>query len=79
MCHASAMDRLAITLTICNYWRSRQKWFTGANSVAWLHKQPFRRSLYLKGLLPQAQTLPITPTVRSVLPEMGGADTGAGK
>ena len=32
--------------------------------------------MYLKGFLPQSQTLPITPTVRSVLPEMGGAVQG---
>jgi hypothetical protein len=48
-----------ILITCTHHWRSRQKWFTGANSAAWLHKRPFRRSLYLKGLLPQAQTLPI--------------------
>jgi hypothetical protein len=40
-------------------WRSRQNWTSRTSTAGWEHKRPYLRSLNLKAVLPQAQTLPI--------------------
>src|ERR1700722_14269980 len=43
------------------YWRSRQDWVCRAITIGWVHKHPYPRSLNLKAVLPQSQTLAIAP------------------
>jgi hypothetical protein len=42
-------------------WRSREKWVGTATIASWAHKHPYPRSLNLKAVLPQSQTLRIPP------------------
>ena len=42
-----------------NSWRSLGKWFSRAATTSWVHKRPYPRSLNLKAVLQQLQTLPI--------------------
>jgi hypothetical protein len=42
-------------------WRSREKWVVTATIASWAHKHPYPRSLNLKAVLPQSQTLRIPP------------------
>jgi excisionase family DNA binding protein len=47
-------------------WRSREKWVSRATTTGWMHKHPYPRSLDIKAILPQSQTLPIAPAAREV-------------
>ena len=44
-------------------WRSREKWISRAIATSWAHKHPYPRSLNLKAVLPQLQTLSISSAI----------------
>ena len=45
------------------YWRSREKWISRATATSWAHKHPYPRSLNLKAVLPELQTLSISSAI----------------
>jgi hypothetical protein len=56
------------------YWRSLGKWVTKVESTIWMHKQPYRRSLSVKGFSLHPQTISrAAHRLASLLQEYRGA------
>ena len=57
-------------------WRSREKWISRAIATSWAHKHPYPRSLNLKAVLPQLQTLSISSAIDATTYKIRITQTG---
>jgi hypothetical protein len=55
----------SIWLCVCNHWRSLGKWVAKVKLTVWMHKQPYRRSLSVRGFSLHLQTISLAVLARS--------------